>query len=185
MGNNLGYIARAYGFQLMLQREFSVPSTIVLRHQEHPKHRRAQNDVQKCFPVTRPMQFSGGNFVGFEDVLKRNNEEFRGTFPDGNITQIRLSLQLLKEMVKNNANQTDNQKMQQQIVPESNASLFMSNWSVPFLHTREMTMGGFFMDKYYDDFRSYFFFDEASCCKIKPNADESVFVSNCLLPFFD
>jgi hypothetical protein len=51
------------------------------------------------------------------------------------------------------------------------------NISFPFLVVEAFSMFDVLVDKYYDEFRRLFDFDEGACCKLKPDPDESVFVS--------
>jgi hypothetical protein len=61
-----------------------------------------------------------------------------------------------------------------------------STITLPFIHSTAMSSLDFVMDRYVDDIRDLFQLDQAkaACCSLKPDPDETVFVSDTSVLFF-
>ena len=169
MGNNLGKLAHGYGLAWWLQEEYGLMnSTIVLRHQEgHNKWLRARAGLQKCFPNTRSWDFETGNTPEFLSRQTQQAEWLGSKFaeapPGKDKDEVDQFLQEFLQLLRH-----ENAK------PAEGSS---STISLPFLYANSFVMLSTFMDRYYDNYRQLFSFDDTACCKLKPDPDESVFVS--------
>jgi hypothetical protein len=168
MANNLGYLARGLGMAWWLEREFHVNATIVLRHQNHDKWIRAYQDVTRCFPNVRDWSFTAGN----TDAVTRELQSSPPLIVTGSVVPQRRVVYALEPY---------NETLQSflTLYNENHTRMAEGNGhvSIPFLTTKAMSCNDHILDKYYEDFRRIYRFDE-SCCIDRPDEDESVYVSD-------
>ena len=89
---------------------------------------------------------------------------------------IRKALQSFAAMTKN-ASWTEPVVMNVADSGGDNASSNSTTISMPFLYADLISQTDIFVDKFYEDLTSYLRFDYENCCKLRPDPDESVFVS--------
>jgi hypothetical protein len=154
---------------------------IILRHQLRGKWVRGRDDARLCFPSSLGrFDFELGNGPDFDARLAQQTqrqwmEQFQGVNIDpkhvqgalDNFTRITTAQRLI-----DGANFA-------RLKNKSNSSIH-SLVSLPFLLSS--TMAGppnfaEFVDDYYHGIRRLLQFDEQACCALKPDPDESVFVS--------
>ncbi|ACI65474.1 predicted protein [Phaeodactylum tricornutum CCAP 1055/1] len=159
LANQLGYIARASGLVWWLEREYGVNANVVLRRQESTttKWIRARTDVTRCFPYLRDLDFE----AGYTDEITHEISFLKEPGLQSNSTSARL----IEARREGEYDET----------LQSFLSLYAQN------HTNMGKRNGFLMtskdlivDKYYEDIRRIYQFDE-SCCIDVPDTDESVF----------
>lgn len=170
MGNNLGKLAHGYGLAWWLERDFGglvANSSIVLRHQEHAKWVRGRDAIAKCFPNARGWDFEAGNIAEFTERQEEQTKWLKpelASAPAGKtkdeIDSFLQELLVLRGHEKARPAGKDNNR----------------TISLPFIYANSLDEWTVFTDRFYDELRKLFRFDE-SCCKLKPDADESVFVS--------
>jgi len=168
MGNNLGKIAHGYGLAWWLQQDYGNANSVLLRHQENPKWVRGRDALQKCFPNSRAWDFRAANTLEFlsqkEGQKKWLGEQF-GEAPGGK-TRGEIDKYLQEFLAL---------KGHEKARPADGQS---NNISLPFLYANKFVQLSAFMDRFYDDYRKLFQFDNISCCNLMPEPDESVFVSH-------
>lgn len=180
MGNHLSGLAQAKGLQLMLKKEYNLDSKVLLHHRGDPqglKWRNVKKVFQSCFPKLEKWNLQ---------ELEEDNT-FRPT------------IRLQKDWLNNSnykiaLDQVNGQPLPlyQHITADSMQKAlgtFAALWqdpsrpqppgnkiSIPFLMTTTLA-SNFLTDRYYDEIRELFSFNQ-SCCKLLPDPDETVFVSN-------
>ena len=170
MGNNLHKIAFGRALQNLVKERYQMNTELVFRRQERGgKWVFAKKDIQKCFPNLRHIDFELGNSDEFDERrsqqtnwVGREASQLLELQNGINASHIDKGLEYLHRLV---ANQTDRTKEP----PNANISL-------PFIYSQNFVDYSL-IDRYYDDFRELFAFDEEACCNLGPDADESVFVS--------
>lgn len=128
MGNNLGKLAHGICLEEWLRDDFGVGRTqLVLRHQAHPKWKRGQAALQRCFPWTRTLQFAAGNTPSLDawDAIRpadwptwfRNMRQVN-TFDIANITQaLQYTVDLYRQQ-QQQSQQGDANDRQSTLVPD-------------------------------------------------------------------
>jgi hypothetical protein len=171
MGNNLHKIAFGRALQNLAKERYRMDTQLVFRRQERGgKWVFAKKDIQQCFPNLRHVDFQLGNSDEF-DTRRSQQANWLGRdafqllqLQNGiNSSHIDKGLEYLHHLV---ANRTDRTIMEP---PNANISL-------PFIYSLAFVDYSL-IDRYYNDFRELFTFDELACCNLVPDADESVFVS--------
>lgn len=176
LGNNLGKFAHGICLQEWLQDEFQTASTIVVRHQLHPKWIHGYRNAVKCFPYTRQFDFAAGNTPSidawltgpkhphwWETMLRVNREGAEAA----TIRQALGSLVRQWRLNLTNATSTLPNVTTSRGTPLSN----------PFLYANQFAHLHVCMDKYYDIIRARLAFNSSECCNQVPLANETVFVS--------
>ena len=169
--NNIAHVARGLGLSLLLQREYKVNSTIVLKRQKAGVAKEAERDVKQCFPYMRQFDFGAGMTPAVEASIadQKNDSVLKDIDHVINMHNNRTLPLMAKQIPKF----LDLFGQQRQSLGPENGSV-----NLPFLYAWRLTCSGPLMDKYYDDFRKIFHFDEGNdCCAATPDPDESVFVS--------
>ena len=174
LGNNLAKISHGICLQEWLQEEFNTASTIILRHQLHPKWIRGYQNAIRCFPYTRQFDFEAGNSPSIDAWLKGPVfpewwERMMSLNQEHAETAIRQGLQSIVDLWRKN---------------QANASFSLTNvttvagtsLSSPFLFANKFADLHVCMDKYYDTIRARLEFDARECCNQVPFANETVFV---------
>jgi hypothetical protein len=187
MGNCLSKFATARGLQLWAKDKYDIDTEFVVRHQDASKWVSAKANVQRCFPKFRRYDFTQGNTPEY-DQKKKYQRKWLGnqsamllieTAHDEN--DIDETLSTLKSVLSwnnstfyhdNNNNNNNNNDENNNDNDESRGNI-----TLPYLKADYLAMVDFWIDKYYDEYRTYFKFDRRKCCKLQPEPDESVFVS--------
>jgi hypothetical protein len=171
LGNNLSKFGHAYAIWKLLKQNYpQYDYKIVLRHQLRPKWTNAKKDIDNCFPVLRKFDFSAGNSPEFDTRLAE--QQTQGWMNDFN--KINESPQAALRALANFSN----------IVSTLRQDTGESPISMPFLLSDSFvtSLSNFieYADDYYDELRHVFKFNERSdvCCALRPDPDESVFVSS-------
>lgn len=169
MGNNLAKIATGKGLQLWARREFGIETDLVLRHQDHTKWISGMKDTKKCFPKFRYWDFELGNGPNYDERLEQQKRWLEGKSALLQLTTARSedvdeSLSTLRTILQTERNFTDLTNSR--------------NITLPFLLADHLALIDLWPDRFYDDYRDFFEFDYKACCKVKPDPDESVFVSH-------
>jgi hypothetical protein len=185
MGNNLHKIAMGRAIQHLAKDRYDIETVLVLQRQERgSKWVSARRDIQDCFPNLRSLDFELGNGPEF---VQRSQQQQEWLGPEGtqllqiqdhsNTTATRIKVDRALEFLHGLLEAKHEKKWPQSVMEveeDSNAN----NISLPFLYSQAF-VDFHFIDRYYSDFLQLFTLDEASCCSsiIRPDADESVFVS--------
>lgn len=174
LGNNLAGIAAGRGLQLWLNDEYGIDAELVLRHATFSrKLRDTMIEAHQCFPNLRQFNFTQGNTPEYDQSLSRQMALLGEQLADAlhvkhpATSEFEKSLSTLN-MVRQWKNLTAN-------LTENGYNPYSFN--IPFLLVDVFARFDVLVDKYYDDFRRWFEFDVEACCKLKPDPDESVFVS--------
>jgi hypothetical protein len=186
MGNNLNKLAFGRGLQLLLA-EQNVTTNLVLRHQEHPKWKLAQRNIQQCFPNLAHFDFQAGNTPEFRERQLQQRLLYGTSSSDlvlsgnsnSNSNATMAVLDHLNHLVqrKHHSNPTTSQK-NNNIYNNNTRDLWVEPGATiqpPFLYADQMVSMEF-MDRFKDDFLEFFRFDTHKCCATLPDDDESVFV---------
>lgn len=172
MGNHLSILAKALSAQLVAQQQYNITANLVFRHQSHPKWTRARDDVQHCFPKLREYDFTAANTDAFDQFAREQQQQL----VQGGWDPSRLKL---------DSDQDDKVSIEEALAywksildsPSlSTVEIDAAGLSFPFLSVASWCPLGM-LDQYLDEIRDFFEFDKAACCRIRPAADESVFVS--------
>jgi hypothetical protein len=174
LGNHLGHFARCRGIALWLQQEHNVSSHQAVRFRrttDIEMWEAAQDTIRACFP-----KLSGYT------VEQANNE----TFLSRKKEQAKLKLSLsgvdskdasrFESALLGFVNYTSRRPLQHE----------NSTITLPFIHSTAMSSLDFVMDRYVDDIRDLLELDQAkaACCSLKPDPDETVFVSDTIVLLF-
>lgn len=181
LGNHLAGIAAGRGLQLWLKEEYGIDTVLLLRNSKlSRKLKDTAIEVHQCFPNLRQLNFTQGNSLRYDQTLSRQIELLGGLHQkvlhvkSTGTSDLLRSLSTLSNVRKWN-NLTIDRKDDEE---ESNGI------TIPFLLVEVFSMFDILIDKYYEEFRRLFEFDAEACCKLKPEPDESVFVSgNCEILF--
>jgi hypothetical protein len=170
LANQLGYIARASGLVWWLERKYGVNANVVLRRQEDTttKWIRARTDVTRCFPYLRDLNFE----AGYTDEITQEISFLKEPGLQSNSTSARL-IKATKEKEIDESLQSFLKLYAQNHTNMGKRNGFVNK---PILVSKLMTSKDLIVDKYYEDIRRIYQFDE-SCCIDVPDTDESVFVS--------
>lgn len=162
MANNMAKMAHALAIQEWLL-DYGVHTDIILRHQELPKWLKARKALLQCFPSMHVYDFEAGN--GAEYTLRAHQQRdwmgidaFKGVNSEDVVT-IEATLQAFVEETKTLWTEPVG----------GNTTI-----SLPFLPTDHFALTDIFVDRYLDQMREFFAFNE-SCCALRPSPDESVF----------
>jgi hypothetical protein len=182
MGNQLGALAYGYGLKWILEQDYNITSSVMLRHQtKTTKWVTARKSMTECFPNFRDADFSAGNTKEFER-LSRDQELWLGkdhTLLLSNTNSMSTRLDALVQVLSldkdedtptptNNTNNTDTAGTTQE---------HQGNISLPFLYADSMLHLGYILDRYYEELRNLFQFDYTNpkCCSAdQPDLEETV-----------
>jgi hypothetical protein len=172
MGNNLHKIAFARGLQIQAM-ERGVLTNMILRHMDgdDSKWKRARSFISRCFPNLSHLDFEAGNSVRYKDLILQQKILFAGSAS---------GLKLNGKSDDEVARVLDHLRM-----------LVMMNVTIPFDETAgvlhhdagiylpfliaDIMVDHEYLDRFRDDFRNFFTFDDERCCAAVPDPDESVF----------
>ncbi len=164
MGNHLSKFAFGYIVKWILEDDYNITSSIVLRHQDNPKWVRARKSMM-CFTKIRTMAFSKGNTQEFED---RREQQRKWLGSDRYILETAISLrQALKEQIMVFTN-TSNPPP---ILPDD------VNITIPFIYADSFALNSDVIDPYFDRLKDLFEYDlnNPECCGPRALPNESVF----------
>ena len=172
MGNHLSILAKALCVQLMAQREYNITATLIFRHQLHPKWTRARNDLERCFPKLREYNFSAANNNAFDEYAREQDRilihggwdpaKLKLNSDFDNTMSVQNALAYWKHILNSSSS-----------IPTINDTLQVT---FPFLSVAVWCPLDM-LDQHLDEIRDFFQFDTSSCCRLRPDLDESVFVS--------
>ncbi|KAI2505966.1 hypothetical protein MHU86_8466 [Fragilaria crotonensis] len=163
MGNHLGKIAFGYMVKLILEDDYNITSSMVLRHQDSQKWVRAMKSMM-CFTKMRKMDFSQGNTEEFED---RWNEQHNWLGGDQFNIKTAASLRSdLKELVQVFSNTTNPPP----VLPVD------VNITIPFIYANSFGIGSDIVDPFFDRLKDLFEYDlnNPKCCGPRALANEIV-----------
>jgi hypothetical protein len=182
MGNNLHKIAFGRALQNLLKERYQIMDTqLVFRRQERGgKWVFPKRDIQQCFPNLRHYDFELGNSDEFNE-RRRQQANWLGhdaafqllELQNGiSASDIDKGLEYLHHLIdtKNPMDGDPSSTMMMEPSPPD------ANISLPFIYSQAFVDYSL-IDRFYNDFRELFTFDELACCNLVPDADESVFVS--------
>lgn len=175
MGNHLSILAKAHSVALVAQAQYGISTELVLRHQSHPKWVFGQDSIQSCFPKLRHYNFSAANSEAFDQLAARQD----GILLEKQWDPVRLKLesdQDDKYTIKESISYWKKILESPTLVAELEQDSAGTAVSLPFLTVASWCPLDL-LDQHLDEIRSFFEFDKATCCKIQPDPDESVFVS--------
>ena len=147
----------------------------MLQHENSKKWTRGRDSVQQCFPTFRDWEFETDAY--HTDYFRERGKVAMAWMGKGN----------MKKLGKINTPNTvsdvdqaltlfaDKTALAMQTLSEENSD--NHTITVPYLRSDILMHSYMYIDKYYDDLREYMQFDYDNCCKLKPDPDESVFVS--------
>jgi hypothetical protein len=170
MGNNLCKFATGRGLQVWAKQKYGIDTRLVVRHQDARKWVSASENVKRCFPNLRQFDYELGNTKEY-DTRKRQQERWLGDL------NRRLIIESAQEDEIEEGLRTLHQILSWNNVSVSAYNESEANITLPYMKADYLSMLDVWVDRYYDEYRRYFMFD-GGCCKLKPHADESVFVSS-------
>lgn len=200
LGNQLNYIAHGRAIQTMLWQDHGVASHLVLRRNSNEeKYQRTQRQIKRCFPNLRSLNFHGpgSSSITSQKTLDRIQSTFLG--PDQSkslFMNVGSSFDTTQKSIHNLVDLLEKREgglfldaatavgsvgsaNSSSTITHSDLLSKQHGVSFPFLRTHSM-INREFMDKFYDDFRDFFQFDDEACCATAdlPDPDVAVFVSN-------
>lgn len=179
-GNHLNHIAHGRIIQTMLLQDHAISSYMILRRNSNDeKYKRTQRQLKKCFPNLRHLQFHDpqSSEITSPKTLDRiqtailGQHQAKSLILDGGAT-----FNMTTQAVQILANQVNQPKGVASV--QRNETRAMKGVSFPFILTKAM-INRDMMDKFYDDLRAFFDFDEEACCIVNdlPDPNVTVFVS--------
>ncbi len=179
LGNHLNHIAHGRILQIMLLRDYNIVTHLVLRRNSNDeKYRRTQRQLTKCFTKLRQLEFHQpqSSALTSQKTLDRIQATLLGKdladalhlYGGTSINMTQQSIQVLASQVK-----------KQHVFAMRNETMAAKGVSFPFLRTNAM-INRDMMDKFYDELREFFDFDEEACCAMEdlPDPNVTVFVSH-------
>lgn len=164
-GNHLGRMAYGYGLKWILEEDYNVTSTVILRHQENRnKWRNTQKAIRTCFPNFSSKDFEAGNSDEFKGRLQEQHD-WLGKEHDFHTRYcvdedcIHKRLQALVRLLS-----------------EGSRAPADATITLPFLYADVFSNMGYINDRYYERLRVLFRYDygNPNCCSEQPKADETV-----------
>lgn len=153
LGNHLGYIAEGLMTAWEMTEDYGLQANLILRHQEHPKWKRAQRDL-KCFPELRDMNLTEGNTEAFSRAFEKLNKD----------REYRRAVKNLSGFVKYYGDHVDS---------KSQTSSCLDR---PFYHVKTQATSTQRLSRYYTRLRDFFRIDGGDrCCKEVPQRNDTVF----------
>jgi len=184
-GNHLHHIAHGRVIQTVLWQDHGIASHLVLRrHSNDEKYLRTQRQLKKCFPNLRSLDFHGAQSSAIpsqktlETIQSKllGNDQAQALILNGGstLTGSKEVLQTLVDLLQAQRGQ----KMAINVTDANELLPKMRGISFPFVRTGSMVNRDM-MDKFYDDSRDFFQFDEEACCTTAdlPDPEVAVFVS--------
>lgn len=187
-GNQLNHIAHGRALQTILWTQHQIPTKLYLnRHTDEDRYLRTQRQLKKCFKNLREIDFHGPKSTTLPSpkTLERIQRSWlvsnrssallidRGSSYEKSLRTVDqvASILLAKE------NDAVRESKSNFTAPSAQ---ILGDFSLPFIRTNSM-INKDFMDRFYEDFRGFFEFDEEACClgTEAPAPDEAVFVSSC------
>jgi hypothetical protein len=197
-GNHLNHVAHGRAIQTMLWQDHGIASHLVLRRNSNEeKYQRTQRQLKRCFPNLAALDFHGpkSSSITSQKTLDRiqstllGQDQSNSLFMDGGSsfattqTSVQDVVAFLKkregDLFVHSATSSANSGVSSGSSSNSERLSTEHGVSFPFLSTHAM-INREFMDRFYDDFRSFFQFDEEACCATGelPDPDVAVFVSH-------
>jgi hypothetical protein len=199
LGNHLSRMARGLALQRWAQQDYGLATDLVFRDSGYSRVG-GPMDIQKCFPKLRHLDLRRGNTMEYDQRLLQQQQQWWNDdtvqaalhVTSSRAEDVAKSLSTLRDLLQHHNRNATNQT---RIVDaggfhngtiDSNNSTINTNItnyseytiSLPFLTVEgDMVVVDAWADRFYDDFRDVFQFDYEACCKLKPDADESVLVS--------
>ncbi len=192
MGNNLGRIGRCLSLKWWLESGAFYNSTdkrydvrVALRHDTNDKKWvRGANDLQRCFPNTNLFDFtnrylfdfSEANNPEFEKIWKMQHkmlggdERVGGTPPFNGINTVDINTVVDKPFPELQSFLSEVSKRHSLVYNTASRR----NISLPFLYSTKMQIIDALADRFYQESRQFFHFNE-SCCTVKADPEETVF----------
>ncbi len=170
LGNHLSKLAFGYAIQRRLWDHYAIPSHLVLQHQSSRKWIQARQDVQKCFPQFRSMDFTQGNTLEFQERLSEQQKWL------GNENSSKLVLSNLIHSHEVEEKLIFLKSLLEQSSPITKNHGSTNNISLPFLYAQSFASWEY-IDTYYHGLKRLFAFDDDACCRELPKPEEYVFVS--------
>ena len=169
MGNNLHKLSFARGLQIQLS-ERGVSTNLILRHMDgdDSKWKRARSFISRCFPRLSHLDFEAANSPEYQERQVQQKilygQAVSGLKLKGkDDVSVKRVLDNLQSLLNDERFSTSSVG-----IPKD------ANIHLPFLVADEM-VDHEYLDRYRDDFRTFFEFDDDVCCAAVPEPDESVF----------
>ena len=191
LANHLGYLSYCLALSARLKHAHGLNTDlfVVQRESASKQQKRVRGEIQNCFPNLRRYYdpyMDRNHFSPFKAKLNAMFPEGKHPFFDVQKKEdpavVENTLSLFKNTFANMtaANIANNSADDNLETASSRNSVSIS---MPFLPVRKMVTIDFYLDKFHDQNRQNFQFDLANtdCCKLKPDPDESVFVSHVLI----
>ena len=163
-GNHLSVLGQALAVQRLALKNYGIRAKLMLRHNEGQfayKWKSSRDNIQKCFPKFRSFDFTEANTEEFDRLDEEQTQQLKAhnmsKLADDKEEPLSESLSLWRRLLE---------------TPKLNLT------QPPFF---KVTLHGWdIFDSCLDDIRRFMKFDREACCRIVPDADESVFVSSSL-----
>jgi len=193
MGNQLGHLAHCHALKWHFERIYGLETRIVVRNP--PTGGTVADSFIDCFPKLRRLDFERGFTREFEEKQKQQQDkwglEISRMLDIGAHTRYPRDLPKLDQAVKLFVNLTlihtasapaastaAQSTTDLQLDRQTQNHTTLLPISLPFLYVNAMVSRDIIMDEYFDDVWELFEFDYDRCCKLRPDPDESVFVSH-------
>ena len=181
MGNNLSKLGHCLTLKWWLESGAFYNSTskvgydvrIALRHQDHRKWVRGQQDLQRCFPNTNQFDFSEANNNQFDEIMKIQHKLMLGMDQKSGDAPPFSEINSDDKAEIEAGLQSFVSKSAERHPPVHNTASNRSI-SMPFLFANRFLIDAL-GDQFYDEMRHFFHFNEKFCCNITADPDESVF----------
>jgi len=187
-GNHLHHIAHGRAIQTMLWNDHRIPSHLIFRrHSSDEKYRKTHEQLRTCFGHLRCMEIHGPKASSYPSQQTLDNLQ-RAIFGDeraGVLTIQRGSgYSSIQAAVGTLLHLLETERDWKNATVIDILSKMPTEVSLPFLRTDAM-INRETMDRFYDDFRGFFDFDEEICCGGEEitNPGLAVFVSVSILRF--
>jgi hypothetical protein len=187
-GNHLHHIAHGRAIQTTLWNDHRIPSHMIFRrHSSDEKYRRTHEQLRTCFGHLRRMEIHGpkASSIPSQQTLDSLQRAVFGDKLAGELTiqrgsgysKIHAAVGTLLDLLE-----TERDWMNSTVVEL--LSQMHPQVSFPFLRTSAM-INRETMDRFYDDFRGFFDFDQEICCggEDMPKPGLAVFVSASILRY--
>jgi hypothetical protein len=177
LGNHLSKLASAVGVALSLRDDYNLSNVqLRLRHQDHTdKWQNPVQDLHRCFPFARNMDFAEAQ--DDKDGHHDQPHRYDGINSD-NATVVRSAIRQIAQDAKSLSSSYHHNNESTLAAPTS-ASAQPPPLLTISVRVDHLSILDYYMDRYYDVYRTYFAMDDDLCCDnanedLWPESDEVV-----------
>ena len=188
LGNHLHHIAHGRAIQTTLWNDHRIPSHLIFRRpSSDKKYRKTHEQLRTCFRHLRHMEIQDPKTSSFPSQKTLDNLQ-RAIFGDERAEMLTIQrgsgYSHIKAAVGMLLHLLETERDWKNATVVEILSQMPAEVSLPFLQADAM-INRQTMDRFYDDFRGFFNFDEEVCCAGEdiPNPGLAVFVSVSILRF--